>query len=305
MIDMHYDLLSILYYCNLRKDFSYVEKISKYFNDNNVAGVIANLYFMSEDRMYNELGTKEINVVSMFKTSTELFKKYFPNTKVLFSIEGCDYIEDENQLEELYQLGLRNILLVWNNKNKYGSGNKSEQGLTKEGKSFLKKAISLGISIDLSHMNINTFWDTVNVLKEEKKNKPKVIISHSNNYEICKHPRNLTEDQIEALKEFDVVMGLIGYGPFTSLEENISDKDLKKKYLEHINKVVGILGTNHVGISTDDMKFATYLFNEEEGEQVLNYETAKSELIDLLKETYTQQEIWSILYKNINNKLFK
>ena len=73
--------------------------------------------------------------------NVEQFKKYLPNTKVLFSIEGCDYINDIDELEELYKLGLRSILLVWNNPNKYGSGNRSDYGLTEEGREFIIKAI--------------------------------------------------------------------------------------------------------------------------------------------------------------------
>ena len=65
----------------------------------------------------------------MFKISTNLFKEYFPDKKVIYSIEGCDYIKDLEELENLYKLGLRNILLVWNNENKYGSGNKSDKGV--------------------------------------------------------------------------------------------------------------------------------------------------------------------------------
>ena len=29
-----------------------------------------------------------------------MFKKYLPNIDVIFSIEGCDYIKDTNELEE-------------------------------------------------------------------------------------------------------------------------------------------------------------------------------------------------------------
>ena len=72
MIDMHYDLLSILYYCYLRNDFRYVEELQKYFNDNNVNGLIANLYFMSESEMQREMMGKPIDVVEMFKVSTKL-----------------------------------------------------------------------------------------------------------------------------------------------------------------------------------------------------------------------------------------
>lgn len=48
LIDMHYDLLSVLYNCYLRDDFSYVLEIAKNYNENNVSGLLANLYFMNE-----------------------------------------------------------------------------------------------------------------------------------------------------------------------------------------------------------------------------------------------------------------
>ena len=256
LIDMHYDLLSILYYSYLRNDFKYVESLQKYFNSSNVSGLIANLYFMSEEAMAQEMMGKPIDVVEMFKVSTELFKKYFPNIDVVFSIEGCDYIEDTKELKKLYDLGLRSILLVWNNKNKYGSGAKATGGLTEEGRKFIAEAIKLGIAIDLSHMNKETFIDTVDLLKDVKKNglNPKVIVSHSDVADLYSHPRNITENQISSLIEFNPVMGLVSYAMFLSNEDE-DIETLKHKYLEHIKKVVEILGIDNVGVSTDDMGY--------------------------------------------------
>ena len=88
MIDMHYDLLSILYYCYLRNDFSYINDLQKYFNNNNVTGLIANLYFMSEEEMQTEMPNTTIDVVKMFQISTELFKKFFPNIDVVLVLKA-------------------------------------------------------------------------------------------------------------------------------------------------------------------------------------------------------------------------
>lgn len=305
MIDMHYDILSVLYHCYKREDYSYIEKWAKNYNDSNVKGVIANLYFMNEEEMKEEFGNyyEEINVVDMFKVTVSLFKKYLPNTLVIFSIEGCDYIKNTDELEELYNLGLRNILLVWNNPNKYGSGNRSDMGLTDEGKTFLIKAIDLGISIDLSHMNKNTFYDTVSLLREQKMlgKKVKVIVSHSNCYDIYNHERNLDDNQIRAIKEFNPVMGLVSYGPF--IYNSLDKEVLKNKYLEHIERVISILGIDRVGVSTDDMTFANSLFNDNY-EQVFDYANVKKELTKLLSKKYNKEEIEKILYQNIFNKLF-
>ena len=309
MIDMHYDLLSIMYYCYKKNDFTYVENWIKNFTDDNVCGLLANLYFMNEDEMKDDLGKyydPNVSVLEMFKIAVEVFKKYLPHTKVIFSIEGCDYIKDTKELEELYKLGLRNILLVWNNPNKYGSGNRSSSGLTDEGRKFLIKAIDLGISIDLSHMNRKTFSDTVDLLKEQKKLQKdvKVIVSHSNCYDIWNHPRNLTDDQLKSIKDLDPVVGLVSYGPFVASEK----EDLDKKraiYLEHINRVISILGINHVGVATDDMTFSLDLLGKHEDiEQLFNYKNVKEDLTKLLSRKYNKEEIEKILYYNIFNKLF-
>ena len=301
MIDLHHDLLSIMYYCYIRDDYSYLEDWIKNFREDNVSGLLANLYFMNPEEMKKEIGDREINVVEMFKISTELFKKYLPNEKVIFSIEGCDYIKDTKELEELYNLGLRNILLVWNNPNKYGSGNRSDYGLTPEGKEFISKAIDLGISIDLSHMNKNTFYDTIELIKEKQSlgKEVKVIASHSNCFSLCNHMRNLDDDQIKELGNVGGLLGLVSYSEFVS----DNNSNLKEKYLEHINHAVSILGIDRVCVSSDDMNFCKALFDEE-FLMTFDYSNINKEVRELLSTKYSEEDIDKIMYKNIYNKLF-
>ena len=306
MIDMHYDLLSVLYYCYLRNDFRYVKELQGYFNDRNVHGIVANLYFMSEEEMQREMKGLKIDVVEMFKISTELFRKYFPDLDVVFSIEGCDFIKNIDELRKLYELGLRSILLVWNNKNKYGGGTYATGGLTEEGKKFIWEAINLGITIDLSHMNRETFEDTVSILKEAKNKSlnPKVIVSHSDVYELFNHPRNITDEQIKMLKEFKPVMGLVSYSMF------LTDKDeeievLKDKYLNHIKHVIDILGINCVGISSDDMEYDSILLGNPVENIIFPYKDLKKEIYNLLIKEFSIEEVNKIMELNIKNKLFE
>ncbi|MCI8347397.1 MAG: hypothetical protein HFJ12_05590 [Bacilli bacterium] len=300
MFDAHYDLLTILYCCYLKNDFSYIEKIKKDLKD--VKGLIANLYFMSKEEMKEELEIEDINVFEMFKISTNLFKEHFRDKEVIFSIEGCDYIKDTKELENLYHLGLRNILLVWNNKNKYGSGNRTEEGLTELGREFIKKAVSLGISIDLSHMNKNTFWDTVKLLERFKDERMlvKVLASHSNSYKLCQNKRNLNDDQILAIKKLGGIIGLVGYGPFINAEE----KDLEQNYLEHIKYMESLIGIDNIAIATDNMDFAQDLFGIDEDISLLNHKTLKEKLNKILSNYYKEKEKEKILYKNVK-KYFK
>lgn len=305
MIDLHHDLLSIMYYSYIRDDYSFLDKWLSNFRDDNVSGLLANLYFMNPEEMKVEIGDKDINVIEMFKISIEMFKKYLPNTDVIFSIEGCDYIKDINELEELYKLGLRNILLVWNNPNKYGSGNRGDYGLTELGKDFIIKAIDLGISIDLSHMNKKTFYDTVLLIKEQKSlgKEVRVIASHSGCYEISNHMRNLDDEQLNALKSIDGSIGIIAYGGFIK-DEKHQNIDLKELYLEHINHAVEIMGIDRVCVSSDDMVFCKEMFNEDFGEMVFDYNSINSSMRELLSSRYSSEEIDKIMYKNIYNKLF-
>ena len=304
MIDLHQDLLSILYYCYLRDDYSYAEKWTRNFRNDNVSGLLANLYFMNPEEMKKEIGDKEINVVEMFRISTLLFHKYLPNEKVIFSIEGCDYIKDTNELEELYHLGLRNILLVWNNPNRYGSGNRGDYGLTEDGKVFLEKAIDLGISIDMSHMNRKTFYDTIDFIKEQKAlgKEVKVIASHSNCFEICHHERNLDDDQIRALKSVDGTLGLVSYSVFVRDKDSL--EDLESLYLKHVERAVSILGIDSVSVSSDDMTFAFDLFDEDFGDMVFSYDEISSRLRSLLLTKFSEEDTNKILYQNIDKKLF-
>ncbi|GAI79388.1 unnamed protein product, partial [marine sediment metagenome] len=69
--------------------------------------------------------------------------------------------------------------LSWSNTNKFAtgvkfSGKQSKTGLTDEGKELLAECQSLGITIDVSHLNDPSFWDVI-----ESTTKP-IFATHSN-----------------------------------------------------------------------------------------------------------------------------
>ena len=153
-------------------------------------------------------------------------------------------------------------------------------------------------------MNHNTFYDTVSLLKEEK-NKGKdvcVIVSHSNSYSLCKHLRNLDDEQILSLKEFNPVIGLVSYGPFVSSSTDIGQ--LRKEYVEHIKHVISLLGEDAVGVSTDDMKFDYELLGNSDDIQLFPYKSIGNELEKLLKENGISN-VKKIMFENSYNKLFR
>lgn len=317
MYDMHYDLLTILYY-NFKDNnpLANKEKViedCKKIYDNNVFGGLINLYFMSEKEMKEELGIEKdelYDVTAMFKKSIEYLEllkdsDIIPaNINFMYSIEGCDYIKSAEELEDLYNLGLRSILPVWNEKNKYGSGNRSDSGLTKLGVELIKKAIDLGIIIDVSHANLKTFDDIINVIKEEQENgkNPVVIASHSNVRTLCNVKRNLTDEQLIKLKDIGGYIGLLANGNFLSLDnEKIDYPQRQDNFIKHLQYVKNVIGfsENRILLSSDDMNFnpdSSY-----HNLEAFNLMSIGGDMRNKLKEFFNDEFIEKIMILNAEN----
>ena len=162
MFDLHYDLLTYIYMN--RNDLEIVKKhLKKLFNDN-VSGGIFNLFYMSPKEMKEDLGIEkeEIDVIKNLEIVNNLIFKYnlLPNKlKYIYGIEGLDYLKKIEDIDKIYDLGVRSVNIVWNNDNKFGGGAKGDKnkGLTKLGEELIEKLADKKIAIDLSHTNEKTF----------------------------------------------------------------------------------------------------------------------------------------------------
>lgn len=299
MFDMHYDLLTILY--TLKDNKLYIKKVINNIN-NNLTGLTANLYFMNKKEMKEELRiNKKINVSEMFKESLEIFNKLNIKPKTIFSIEGCDYIKNVKELEHLKKLGLNAILLVWNNKNKYGSGIRTKKGLTRKGKKLIQKAIDLDIAIDLSHTNEKTFFDIINVMKKHPK-KAICYASHSNIYNLCNNPRNLKDNQLKALKDIDGYLGIVAYPPFLTTSKN--NTEIKTAYLNHIKYAINIMGIDKIFLATDNLEFYNILDNKDNPPVLFKYKNIKNDIENILKKEFDKDQIYKIMFENAKKLYF-
>lgn len=310
MFDLHFDLLTLAYRSYLENDYTFLKEWIKAYHKDNVKGVIANLYFMSEEEMKKEIHPlyyqKEIPVTEMFRIAKTLVEKLLPNTEIIYSMEGCDYLKIE-ELEILKEMGLQNILLVWNEKNRYASGIRSEDGLTKEGKKLIDKILELHLTLDLSHTNKKSFLDILNYLQEKNEN-PFLLISHSNARVLCDRKRNLDEEELSLLTNFDCLVGVFSNRNFVVSEERknqATKKEQRKTYIDHINHIVSILGIDRVGVSSDDMTFCKEKEKEYSKTSIYDYSHIRRDLKKDLEKYYTEQEIHKILYDNAKRKLKK
>lgn len=257
MFDCHCDLLTYIY-----TNKNNIEKIKKVcntiYNKENINGAIFNLFFMNEQEMKEELDIKEneINIIQMLKTVSSIIQKdkiISKDIKYIYGIEGLDYLEKISDIDILYNLGVRSVNIVWNNKNKFGGGTRTEEsfGLTNLGEELVEKLVNKNIAIDLSHTNEKTFYDIIEKVKQLKKKgkDTKIFASHSNLRSIHDVKRNLTDEQIIKIKELGGIIGIVEYKGFVC--EN--NKKYEEYYLKHINHLRNLLdGVENIAVSTDD-----------------------------------------------------
>ena len=145
-----------------------------------------------------------------------------PGFKVVLGLEGLRNLENVSDIDKLYEMGFRHAMVTWNEENKYATGAKAnpERGLTEEGKKLYKRMQELGMIIDLAHLNEKSFYEALEVVDKN------IIYSHGCLKKFCGHVRNVTEDQMKALKKVDGLLGL-------TLANNFVNSDKEKQDLEH------------------------------------------------------------------------
>ncbi len=197
------------------------------------------------EKFYKELEENKDDMV-LIKNLSDL-EKIQDNDKVgaMLSIEGGEPIETSlDLLDFFYRLGVRAMGLTWNERNMIANGAGEWGmlgGLSKFGRDVVKRMNKLGMIVDVSHITPPGFWDAIEVSE-----KP-IIASHSNVYNLCEHPRNLTDLQIKALAEKRGVMGINFYAKFL----NSSGKATLEDIVRHIDYIVELVGPDYVGMGSD------------------------------------------------------
>ncbi|MGO4572377.1 dipeptidase [Microvirga sp. 2TAF3] len=169
-------------------------------------------------------------------------------------IEGAEMIDpDLKMLDVLYQAGLRSIGPVWSRSNIFGHGvpfrfpstPDTGPGLTEQGRALVQACNEFRIMIDLSHLNEQGFWDVAAM-----SNAP-LVASHSNVHALTPHSRNLTDRQLDAIRESDGFVG-VNFGTMFIRGDGRKDPDTKlDELVRHIDYLVDRIGLDRVGLGSD------------------------------------------------------
>ena len=169
-------------------------------------------------------------------------------------VEGCEPIaEDLSTLETLHAAGLRSLGPVWSRHNGFGHGvpfaypssPDTGPGLTPAGVALVRACDELGIMIDLAHITEQGFWDVA------RASTAPLVATHSNAHALTPISRNLTDRQLDAIRERK---GIAGLNFATTMlrpdgQENI-DTPLSDM-VRHVDYMVERMGIGCVALGSD------------------------------------------------------
>ncbi|MDQ0457888.1 dipeptidase [Rhizobium paknamense] len=169
-------------------------------------------------------------------------------------IEGVEAIgADLDALYVLHQAGLRSLGPVWSRPNifahgvpfRFPSSPDIGPGLTEAGKDLVRACNELKIVIDLSHMNEQGFWDIA------KLSAAPLIATHSNAHGLCPHSRNLTDRQLDAIRDSGGVVG-VNFGVLFLRDDGVKNPETPVDILlNHVDYLVSRMGIDHVALGSD------------------------------------------------------
>ncbi len=169
-------------------------------------------------------------------------------------LEGAEAIDDELiNLDMLYKLGLRSLGPVWSRPTKFAHGvpfkfpgsPDTGPGLTDLGEALIARCNELKILIDLSHINEKGFWDIARLSSAP------LIATHSNVHKLCPATRNLTDDQLRAIKDSDGMVGVNLATAFLREDGQMTSDTSIELVCRHMDYLIELLGEDRVGLGSD------------------------------------------------------
>lgn len=169
-------------------------------------------------------------------------------------IEGAEAIDREfAKLETWHARGLRSLGPVWSRDTVWGHGvpfrypadPDTGPGLTEAGKDLIRACNRLRILVDLSHLNAKGVDDVARISDAP------LVASHSNAGAVCPHTRNLTDRQLDMIRDSDGIVGINFASAFLRPDGRMDSEFGLDIVLRHFDHLVNRLGEDRVGLGSD------------------------------------------------------
>ena len=167
--------------------------------------------------------------------------------------------DDLGGIDRYADVGVRLGMLTWNEENLLatGAGGDPYSGLTELGRRAVRRMGERGIVMDVSHLNDGGFWDVMKTAEGP------VIASHSNCRALCDVRRNLTDEQLRAIRDSGGIVGLNVHHDFVHADREKQTAETLARHAAHMAEVMGV---EHVACGFD---FCQYFGPGNEGAEGL------------------------------------
>jgi membrane dipeptidase len=169
-------------------------------------------------------------------------------------LEGAEPLApDLSDLERWYERGLCSVGLVWSRPNAFAEGvpfrfpssPDTGRGLTDAGRGLVRACNRLGILVDLSHLNEAGFWEVRGISRAP------LVATHSNAHALCAASRNLSDPQLDAIRDSGGVVG-VNFAVGFLREDGHNDAATPiAEIVRHIDYLVARMGIDHVAFGSD------------------------------------------------------
>ena len=167
------------------------------------------LFRLEYENILSEL-EKHSDIIRLAKNATQIRENMQAGLmSAILTLEGpAGHGFDSERLSQLFELGFRMTTLSWNEGNCLTGSHATGEGLTEQGRDYVRKAQRLGMIVDVSHISDAGFWDIMDITE-----KP-VIATHSNSRNVFNVSRNLTDDMFLKICQTGGVTGINLYSEF-------------------------------------------------------------------------------------------
>lgn len=173
---------------------------------------------------------------------------------MMLHMEGAEAVgPDLDELEPLYAAGVRSLGIVWSRPTifatgvplRYPSTPDIGDGLTDRGIALVKTCNQLGMMLDVSHLNEKGFWDVVRVSSAP------IVATHSNAHVLSPSSRNLTDAQMDAIRDSEGVAGLNFATFFLREDGRRTTATPISTMTRHLDHMLNKLGPRGVALGSD------------------------------------------------------
>ena len=222
---------------------------------------------------------------------------------IAFGMENGAPIEgDLSRVQFYHDKGIRYITLTHSKSNhisdsSYDENHQWEGGLSSFGKELIREMNKVGIMVDISHVSDKAFYESIEISEVP------VIASHSS----LRHftpgfERNVSDDMLIKLASKGGVISINFGSSFLTKEALEYRRNREGPYpfadvtdvVDHIDRVVNLVGIDHVGIGSDYDGVGDTLPSN-----LKDVSTFPNLISELLTRGYTEEDIEKILSGNI------